>query len=65
MEKRVNAMVGTEKEIFEGYYNTYANKRTGERVRILANRLGYSEPRIYQLLDKINGDLGIKHYKKL
>lgn len=65
MEKRVNAMVGTEKEIFEGYYNTYANKRTGERIRILANRLGYSEPRIYQLLDKVNTDLGIKDYKKL
>lgn len=65
MEKRVNAMVGVEKEIFEGFYNTYANKRSGERVRVLANKLGYSEPRIYQLLNKVNKDLGIKHYKKL
>ena len=65
MEKRVNAMVGIEKEVFEGFYNSYANKRTGERVRILANQLNYSEPRIYQILDKVNKDLGIKHYKKL
>ena len=73
MEKRVNAMVGAEKEVFEGFYNTYANKKTGERIRILANKLNYSSPRIYQILNKVNNDLGIKvnkesenkHYKKL
>lgn len=65
MEKRVNAMVGVEKEVFEGFYSKYANKRTGERVRILANKLMYSEARIYQILEKVNKELGIKHYKKL
>ena len=65
MEKRVNSMVGIEKEVFEGFYSTYVNKRRGDRVRILANKLDYSEPRIYQILDKVNKDLGIKHYKKL
>ena len=65
MEKRVNSMVGIEKEVFEGFYSTYANKRPGKRVQAIANKLGYSESRIYQLLDKVNQDLGIKHYKKL
>lgn len=65
MEKRVNSMVGIEKEVFEGFYSLYANKRTGDRVRILASKLGYSEPRIYQILEKVNKELGIKHYKKL
>ncbi len=67
MEKRVNAMVGTKKEIFEGFYNTYANKKTSERIKILASQLNYSQPRIYQLLNEVNKELGIrkKDYKKL
>lgn len=65
MKKRVSDMVGIEKEVFEGYYNTYASKRKGDRVRILSNKLDYSEPRIYQILDKVNKELGIKDYKKL
>ena len=65
MEKRVNAMVGVEKEVFEGFYSTYAKKRPAERISLLARNLSYSESRIYQILNKVNKDLGIKHYKKL
>lgn len=65
MEKRVNSMVGVEKKIFDGFYREYADKRPGDRVKILARNLGYSIPRIYQLLDKVNKELGIKDYKKL
>lgn len=65
MEKRVNAMVGIEKDVFEGFYYTYAKERPGNRVKLLAQKLNYSVPRIYQILDKVNKELGIKHYKKL
>lgn len=65
MEKRVNAMVGIEKDVFEGFYYTYAKERPGNRVKLLAQNLNYSVPRIYQILDKVNKELGIKHYKKL
>jgi hypothetical protein len=65
MEKRVNSMVGIDKEVFEGFYCKYSKERPGTRVKILAERLSYSESRIYQILNKVNKELGIKHYKKL
>ena len=54
MGNRVNAMVGLKKEIFEMFYGKNIKPK---HIALLKN---YSVQRIYQLLDEVNDELGIK-----
>lgn len=54
MEKRVNAMVGLEKEVFELFYSQNIKPK---HIALMKN---YSVQRIYQVLDEVNKKLGIK-----
>lgn len=54
MENRVNAMVGLKKEVFEMFYGKNIKPK---HIALLKN---YSVQRIYQLLDEVNEELGIK-----
>lgn len=54
MEKRVNAMVGIHKEVFEMLY------KDNMKVKHIARKLNFSIQRVYQLRDEVNRNLGIK-----
>lgn len=54
MGERVNAMVGLKKEIFEMFYGKNIKPK---HIALLKD---YSVQRIYQLLDEVNEELGIK-----
>lgn len=54
MEKRVNAMVGIHKEVFELFYTKNI------KIKHIALMKNYSPQRIYQILDEVNEILGIK-----
>lgn len=54
MEKRVNAMVGIHKEVFELFYTQNI------KIKHIALMKNYSPQRIYQILDEVNEMLGIK-----
>lgn len=54
MGNRVNAMVGLKKEVFEMFYGKNIKPK---HIALLKN---YSVQRIYQLLDEVNDELGIK-----
>lgn len=54
MEKRVNSMVGLEKEVFEMFYSKNI------KAEHIATLKSYSVRRIYQVLEKVNKKLGIK-----
>lgn len=53
MEKRVNAMVGIHKEVFELFYTQNI------KIKHIALMKNYSPQRIYQVLDEVNKMLGI------
>ncbi len=53
MEKRVNAMVGIHKEVFELFYTQNI------KIKHIALMKNYSPQRIYQVLDEVNKILGI------
>ena len=54
MGKRVNAMVGLKKEVFEMFYGKNIKPK---HIALLKD---YSVQRIYQLLDEVNEELGLK-----
>lgn len=54
MEKRINAMVGLEKEVFELFYGKNI------KVKHIALMKNFSPQRIYQILDRVNEKLDIK-----
>lgn len=54
MENRVNAMVGIKKEVFSMFYGKNIKPK---HIALLKD---YSVQRIYQILDEVNEELGIK-----
>ena len=54
MESRVNAMVGIKKEVFSMFYGKNIKPK---HIALLKD---YSVQRIYQILDEVNEELGIK-----
>ena len=54
MEKRVNAMVGIEKDVFEMFYSRNIKPK---HIALMKN---YSVQRIYQILDEVNKKIGVK-----
>ena len=54
MERRVDAMVGIHKEVFEKLY------KDNMKIKDIASDLNYSSQRIYQLKDEVNQFLGIE-----
>lgn len=53
MEKRVNAMVGIHKEVYEMFYTQNI------KIKHIALMKNYSPQRIYQVLEEVNKILGI------
>lgn len=54
MEKRVDAMVGIQKEVFEKIH------KDNMKIKDIASDLNYSSQRIYQLREEVNKILGIE-----
>lgn len=54
MEKRVNSMVGLEKEVFEMFYSKNI------KIEHIATLKSYSPSRIYQIKEKVDKKIGIK-----